>query len=76
MLFALLDGLQMEERVEPLTHNLALSPLDGDLVLGEGSQQNEEGNSVADGPVSVDLEDALEHQLGEIVLLDKEKVYS
>ena len=76
MLLGLLNRLQMEEGVEPLAHDLALSPLDGDLVLGEGSQKNEESDGVADGPVGPDLGDACLHGAGEIVLLNIEQVAS
>ena len=37
-----LVGLKMEERVEPLSHDKSLSPLDLNLLLGEGSEQDEE----------------------------------
>ena len=43
----------MEERVEPFAHNLSLSPLHGDLVLGEGSEENEESDGIADSPVGM-----------------------
>ena len=37
----------MEERVEPFAHDLSLSPLNGDLILGQGSEEDEESDSVA-----------------------------
>ena len=64
----------MEERVEPLAHDLALSPLNLDLLLGEGSQKNEEADSVADGPVGPHLGDASLHLAGEVVLINIEQV--
>ena len=64
----------MEERVEPLAHVLALSPLDSDLILGQRSKQNEEGNSIAEGPVGPDLGDTGFHLVSKVVLSNIEQV--
>lgn len=68
------DGFEMVERVEPLAHDLSLSPLNGDLVLGEGSQQHEQAHCVADAPVLPDSGDASTHLIWEVVLLDVQQV--
>ena len=66
----------MEERVEPFAHDLSLSPLHGNLVLGEGSEQHEESDGIADSPVGPHLGDACFHGAGEVILLDVEQVAS
>jgi len=66
----------VEERVEPFAHDLSLSPLHGDLVLGEGSEENEESDGIADGPVGPNLGNACLHGAGEVILLDVEQVAS
>lgn len=70
-----LNGVEMIERVEPLAHDLSLSPLDCDLVLGEGSEENEQADGVDSGPVGPDLGDAGSHQVGEVVLIDVQHAY-
>lgn len=70
-----LDGVEVIERVEPLAHELSLSPLNCDLVLGEGSEENEQADGVDAGPVGPDLGDAGSHQVGEVVLIDVQHAY-
>ena len=75
-MFLLFNGLQVEERVEPFAHELALSPLNLDLLLGQGSQENEESEGITNGPVGPDLWQAGSHLVSEIVLSNIEQVGS
>ena len=66
----------MEERVEPFAHSYSLSPLNLDLILGKGSQQDKQCEDVESGPVGPNAGNAGAHLIGEIVLLDIEHVCS
>ena len=64
----------MVERVEPFAHIQALSPLDCDLIHGQGSKQNEKANGIAEGPVGPDLGDTGFHLVSKVVLSNIEQV--
>ena len=70
------NGLQVKERVEIFAHYLSLSPLHGDLVLGQGSEQDEERDGVANGPVGPHFGDACLHRASKIVLLNVKQIAS
>ena len=70
----ILNRLQMEQRVEPLAHNLTLSPLNLNLLLGEGSEEDEESNCIADSPPGPDLGDTRSHLISKVVLSNIEHV--
>ena len=65
----------MEERIQPLAHKEALSPLDFNLLSGKGSKKNEECDDIGDGPECPNARNAGSHLIGEIVLLNVEHVY-
>jgi hypothetical protein len=65
------NGVQVIERIEPLAHDLSLSPLHSDLVSGQRSEENEEADTIEYTPVCPDLRDACSHHIWEVVLLDE-----
>ena len=67
-------GLEVVKGVEPFSHDFALVPLNCDLVLGEGSEQNEQADGVAHSPVGPDLWNTSPHFVSEVILLDVEQV--
>ena len=74
--FGLWDNrLKMEQGVKPFAHNEALAPLNGHLVSGKRSQENEEADNVADSPVRPDLGETGSHNVCEVVVSDVENVY-
>jgi hypothetical protein len=66
----------MTERVKPFAHDLSLSPLDGDLILGKGSEKDKQRYGVESSPVGPYLWDSCAHGIGEIVLLNIEQASS
>lgn len=66
----------MVEGVEVLAHDQSLSPLDGDLLLGEWSQKDWDDDCIDDGPVLPGWEDSRSSNIGEVTLLDVEHVES
>lgn len=69
-----LDWVHVVEGVEVLAHDQSLSPLLGDLLLGQWSQENWDRDEVDNSPPLEGWQDSRSSNVGEVTLLDVEHV--